>query len=797
MDSRFSLQPLEYDRVRSYLMEHAITDMGREQIQAMTPRTNADEIARDLDEVVEMKELLASGDAFPVGDLRDIRPMIGKLRVHGMSLGPSDLLPVSFMLSTFRQIRSFMKTRSESYPLLSAISSKLHTYPEAEKRIAATVDDHGEIKDSASPALRRIRRDIAVKSSDVRRKVESLAKLYTEQGYSSEPIVTVRQGRMVIPIKDEFKYAVKGFVHDESSSGQTVFIEPAEALEINNVVRKLQLEESREIERIMAEISDLLRDDMDSIEHDTKIMARIEFIHAKARLAGRMGGHRPQLNTDGRILLRNAVHPVLLLKEMARPVADRKRVVPLNLEIGGLHRVIIISGPNAGGKTVALKTVGLLALMAQSGLLIPADGDSQMGLFDRVLADIGDDQSIDNDLSTFSSHVQHLAAMVRTADDRSLVLIDEIGGGTDPREGASLAISVLERLHRRKAVTIATTHHGELKAFAESTEGIENGSMEFDQHSLRPTYVYRHGIPGSSYALEISRRMGLDQDVIARAKEISGQDIQRTEELIQNLQTQVRDYEQRLADLANEKSRLENLQKLYEERAEEAAQKNRALRKDMIEAKRNILLEANARIEQVIEELKRTADDRQAGHRARTTLRRELAETSDELRQLEMDSRKFHPVQSVHPGDRVYIPDMDLEGVVIERPDASGQALVGVGSLTIRLRLDQLAQKDEAQTPTKRPAAASRVEWDTDGVGTELDLRGLTGDEALDAVHTYLGDARALGFDQITLIHGKGSGILRKRIAEFLKHDRRVLRYRLGQWGEGDTGVTIVEMRKD
>ncbi len=797
MDHSYAIQPLEFERLRLYLLEHALTDMGRERIQAVTPMTDPAAMAAGLAETVEMKELLTFDDALPLHGLKDIRPMLRKLHVAGMALGAHELRPVYLTLTTVRQVRAYFKSREEKIPLLSAVAAMLGSYTEAERRIAATVEENGDIKDAASPALRRIRRDIAARSSDVRRKIESLARTYTDMGYATEPIVTIRQGRMVIPIKDEFKYTVRGFIHDESSSGQTVFIEPAEALEINNEVRKLYLEESREIERILLEISDLLRRHIDPIMRDVDHLGHLEFVYAKARFAIRLGAVRPRLNHTGDITLRNAFHPLLLLKEMARLPAERRTVVPLNLDIGRGHRIIIISGPNAGGKTVALKTVGLLVLMVQSGLLIPAGDESNVGTFDRVLADIGDDQSIENDLSTFSSHVRHLANMVRLADERSLILVDEIGSGTDPREGSSLAISIIEHFRARNAAAIVTTHHGELKAFAESVEGIENGSMEFDRHSLQPTYIYRHGIPGSSYALEISRRMGLDDHVLERAREISGREVQRTEELIQNLQAQVHAYEQRMSDLSREKARLDGLQKLYDERVQEATEKNRTLRRELIEAKKKILHEANSQIEQIIRELREKPHDRDVIHRARTAVRNDLAQSENELRAIDMESRTLLPVGHVHAGDRVFIPEMNLDGVVLEGPDERNQVSVGVGSLTLRLDVTRLARTLSPENRVKKPLVESRVDWDTENIGHECDLRGLTAEEAVTEVDKYIGEARALGLARVTIIHGKGSGILRRKVGDFLKRDSRIQQFRLGQWGEGDTGVTVVELKNE
>jgi DNA mismatch repair protein MutS2 len=606
---------------------------------------------------------------------------------------------------------------------------------------------------------------------------------------------------MVIPVKEEYKNIVKGFIHDESSSGQTVFIEPAEALELNNELRKLGLDEAREIERILLEIADVIRLHLGALMRDMETLGDIEFMYVKARFAGYISGVKPHLNESGYIQIKKGFHPLLLIKELNKLPAERRPVVPLDLELGNppqSGRTLIISGPNAGGKTVALKTIGLFAVMIQCGLLIPSGEGTHLSIFDQVFADIGDDQSIENDLSTFSSHVRHLAEMVNRVNPNTLILIDEIGSGTDPKEGASLAIAILDYFNQKKAVSIVTTHHGELKAFAHDTEGVDNGSMEFDHESLQPTYVFRPQIPGSSYAFEISKRIGLNDSIIEKAKEISGKEILRLENLIQELQLQTKRYESLIADANRDKAQADGLAKLYQERVQELKIKERALRQKSLEETQKTLQEANQKIERVIQEIRSTQADKEVVKRTKSMMREENAAIETELSAIkEIETIPLERPNELRKGDKIYIASMGLEGTILEEPDTSDHVLIGAGSITIRIHSGQLSKPKLTQEKTGSTLPRQRVEWNTDDVKNQLDLRGLKADEAVYEVDTYLTDVQILGFKEVTLIHGKGDGILRKKVGEFLKRDPRVKNYRLGQWGEGDTGVTVVEIKSE
>jgi DNA mismatch repair protein MutS2 len=775
--------------------------MAGERVDELGPSSDFVKIDQALDQLSELSDLLKFDDAFPIEQIRDIRSSLHKLHTLGIFLNPEPLNQILSSLQTSRKIRSYIMSRKEKYPLLLRLTADLQNYPDIEKAISHAIDDNGEVKSHASPKLRQIRRDIETKSSQIRKKLETLSKQFTADGYAQDAIVTMRGGRMVIPVKEEYKNIVKGFIHDESSSGQTVFIEPAEALELNNELRKLALDETREIERILLEIADAIRPHLPFIERDINILGEIEFLYVKARFANFLNGIKPHLNDSGHIHIKKGYHPLLLLKELYKLPVERRPVIPLDLELGSAAqsgRTLIISGPNAGGKTVALKTVGLFALMLQSGLLVPCEHGSHFSIFEQIFADIGDDQSIENDLSTFSSHVSHLSEMVDKVDSNTLILIDEIGSGTDPREGSSLAIAVLEHFNRKKAVSIVTTHHGELKAFAHNSEGIENGSMEFDQETLQPTYVFKPKIPGSSYAFEISKRIGLNNDIIEKAKKISGHETQNLEKLIQELHIQSRRYESMIANAHRDSAEAQGLQALYQQRLQELKLKERHIKKQSLEETQKVIFETRQNLESLIHEIRNSHGDKETIKKAKELIREQNEIVSEELSRIQQtESSPLESPEQLKKGVKVYIPSMDVEGTVMEDPDDSGQVSIGIGAISMRLHIGQLSKAKTSRGKSFEPAPRQHIEWNTDDVRNEIDLRGLNADEAVYKVDAYLTDVQVLGFKEVTIVHGKGDGILRKKIGEFLKRDPRVRNYRLGQWGEGDTGVTVVEIKSE
>lgn len=781
----FSTESLEFDKLRANLAKFVLTGMGREAVESVRPHSDKILIKRDLAFASEMKELLMHDDSFPIDTLKDVRKPIKKVTTVGFFLQPPELLEISSTFMTARRVQRYFKKRREKYSYLHTLTENLSSYQNIENAIQSAIDEEGQIRDNASGELRRIRRELVSQQDILTNRLKKILKKLSADNMTQEDLITVREGRMVIPIKDEYKNRVKGFIHDESATGQTVFIEPASALPLNNSLKKLRIEELREIERILRELTGLIRDEFASIIETLAVLKQLDFIHAKGRLAVDLNAHCPVITDKPNLKIVSGFHPLLLIKAGRNQTLNT--IIPLDLEIGTQFRTLVITGPNAGGKTVALKTVGLLTLMVQSGLLVPADPSSEFYIFDKIFADIGDDQSIENDLSTFSSHMAKLAAVVDTADAESLVLVDEIATGTDPDEGSLLAISILSHLTRNHVTTISTTHHGALKIFAAESPGIENGSMEFDTKSLIPTYRFQPGTPGSSYAFEISERLGLRKGVIEEARNLGGSEHQDIQKLLADLQKKNDEQRQLIATLELEKNRLQALEKLYSDRMDKIKQYEKEQKDRALKEAENILSQANKLIEFTVKTIK----EEQASTKSITEAKAVLTREKDKIKS-EISYKIPTSTEPVSEGDLVRIESLGMEGLVVETPDDSGEVFVEAGN--IRLKVDSSSIK-KIEVRNTKPETTSGMSYDwTEDIKPEIDVRGSTAEEAVDLVDRYLGDAGAWGLSKITIIHGKGTGVLRKKVNQFLKKDKRVKTQRPGDYFEGDVGVTIVEL---
>ncbi|HDP97831.1 MAG TPA: endonuclease MutS2, partial [bacterium] len=501
-------ETLEFDKVIEHLSQLPISRLGQKLIQQLQSHTDASFIERRLSEVTELKAILDYDDPFPLAGLQDISTEISKVRIGGTFLSTEELIKVAQTLEVARKIKSYFRERMEKYPVLSNIIKRILTFQPIEAEIERCIDrSNYELFDHASPDLKRIRRSIQNNEEQIRRKLDAMLSTFSSKGYLQENLIAVRNNRLVLMVRDEHRRKVRGIIHDQSATGATLFIEPLDTLELNNKIRALNIEEQREIERILLLLSDRIRSQLSEIIETVDELAEIDFVYAKAQFSRQIMGEQPAINSDHRLEIIKGKHPLLALRYGAS-----REVVPLDVTLGESFHTLVISGPNAGGKTVALKTIGLLSLMACCGMHIPADPSSSIAVFEKIFAAIGDRQSLENDLSTFSSHVAALKAITDSVNNRSLVLIDEIGSGTDPEEGAALAVAVLEKLTSIGCLTVVSTHQGAIKVFAHETSGIENGSMEFDRETLQPTYRFRIGIPGSSYAYEIASRLGISND---------------------------------------------------------------------------------------------------------------------------------------------------------------------------------------------------------------------------------------------------------------------------------------------
>ena len=644
--------------------------------------------------------------------------------------------------------------------------------------------------DGASPALSRIRRELRVANEKVREKLNSMIRSSTYQQYLQDPIITMRNGRFVIPVKQEYRKQIPGLIHDQSGSGQTLFIEPAAVVELGNTFKKLLAQERDEIERILSELTSMVAPYGEDIYNALILLGEIDLRFAKAQLARDMNAVRPEMNDELRIRIVRGRHPLL----------DKAKAVPIDIWLGEDFKTLIITGPNTGGKTVTLKTVGLFTLMAQAGMFVPADVGTRLGVFKNVYADIGDEQSIEQSLSTFSSHMTRLVGILKNADDKSLVLLDELGAGTDPIEGAALAMSILETLYGRRSTTLATTHYSEIKAFALAREGMENASMEFDIDKLCPTYRLFIGIPGKSNAFEISKRLGLDDDVINRAKQfLKGEDV-RFEDVISGAESQRRiaEQERKLAEQARaeldalraevekEKKKLEETKKGYQAKAREDA--------------RRVVADTKREMERLIVQIRSMKSINQSEadrviQASRDAVReRENALVEPEKKVADMSVAP----KSVNPGDEVRIVSLEnKKATVLKKPDAKGDVLVQAGIMKIAVRLDDLRLLNEpAKKGPQTDAAAGKVTLGDKSVGLSIDVRGKLVDEAIIEVDRYLENAAMNGLNEVMIIHGKGTGALRAGIQSYLKTHRLVESFRQGAYGEGDAGVTAVTIKK-
>ena len=782
-----NLRQLELPFILQKLEQLLVTPYGHAQMEELTLLFERSAIEEKLQEVTEMVDLISAGYAIPLHEMDNILPLLERLQPEDAFLEASELKQVKNNLQMFDQIAKFIKTHQANCPRLNHYARQIHSHQPIIREIEKTIDPRGEIREDASPELREIRREILRLENEQKKELMRVLKRYSE--FSQDDIVTLRDGRMVLGIQQQYVNRVNGIVHGTSGTGATVFIEPMETLRLSNQIQNLKIDEKKEIIRILQFLSGIVREVRNDIAYGIRQVGVLDFIYAKARLSVLMEGAAPQIGTEPVIRLMNARHPLLLLK------MGHQNVVPNSLSLGKDFYTLIITGPNAGGKTVVLKMVGLLVTMAQMGLHIPAHPDSIIPVLDQVLVDIGDRQSLEHDLSTFSAHIVRLQEILRQAHSHTLVLIDEIGSGTDPREGSALAIAILKELTERKVPTIATTHHGELKAFAFATEGVENASMEFDLETLQPTYRLHVGIPGSSYAFEIGRRYGLSESVLKRAEKIVGPDKGQLENLILSLNERLQQIEKDHRELNIKLSEAEGLRNLYLKEMERFKRERTDLRRQAAEEAKNIVEQANARIEKLVAEIRKTQAQKEKIRQAHREIR-ELQQSVESV--LEETTPRLETGGKIRRGDVVWIESLRSEGEVLSDPDTHNKVWVLVGSVKMQMEVNRL-QKVAGKKPESTHVFKSGTRVDDKletGLLPELDLRGMDSFEAIQTTDHYLDQAVQEGWGEVRIIHGKGTGILRKKINEFLSKDKRVESKRLGKWGEGDTGVTIVRLKK-
>lgn len=781
-----ALRVLEFNKIKEELKKYTTTSAGKDIIEELVPYDNAFEVREHIEETREAFELLIKKSAPPFEGLYDIREGIGRAQ-RGFSLLPVQLLRIANLLRCARRFKDYIshKDEEQSYRVIEDICDGLVPLKKLEDEIFSAIISEEEISDRASAVLFNIRRTLRDKTTSIKSKVNSLVRTYSQ--YLQESIYTVRGDRYVLPVKVEHKGAVPGLVHDQSSSGATLFIEPMSLVTLNNEIKELRLKEKAEIERILQELSEKVYENIAPVKNNADILWELDFIFAKAKYGGSLNGICPNINEEGHFDIIQARHPLI----------DPKVVVPNDIYLNKGVTSIVVTGPNTGGKTVTLKTVGLLHIMAMSGLMIPAKEGSKLSFFKEVFADIGDEQSIEQSLSTFSSHMTNIVNIIDNADEKSLALFDELGAGTDPTEGAALAVSILENLKSRGTKVVATTHYSELKAYALKVEGVENASVEFDVETLRPTYRLLIGIPGKSNAFEISKRLGLPNYIIEDAKQGISKDTLKFEDLIQSLQDKniKAQKDVREAEIAKEEAIKIKLK--YEEKLKRFQNIREKATLDAQREAKYIIKEAKEEADRILKDIRElermgySSDVRQKLEENRKKLKEKLENVESNINKPKDEGKEL---KTVYEGQEVYLPTFDKKVIVLTKPDNKGEVQVQAGIMKINVKLKDLREIKESKAE-KKEHKKKTVNLNLKQVSSSVDLRGMDAEEAIYTVDKYLDDAYIGGLGEVTIIHGKGTGILRKAIQDMLRTHGHVKSYRLGEYGEGGSGATVVVLK--
>lgn len=781
---------LELPKILAQLKEYCSSRLGEDLVDKMRMMHDTNAITTALEETTEAVSVLRIYGEIPLGGLRDIRNSLSRVSRGGF-LETGDLVAVADTLRCARRLNAYLQKLEEGiFPHLKGLGVGITPHPNLEEMINQTIGPDGEVKDTASSELARIRRQSVDLQGSVREKLNSIIRSSELQKYLQENLVTIRSNRYVIPVKSESRSKIPGLIHDQSASGATVYIEPYSVLELNNELSRKRAEEKAEIQRILTLLSEKVADYGDDIYATLQVLGRVDFIAAKGRLSDEMRGTAPKLTTDGSLYLSQGRHPLI----------PKEEVVPISVPLGKEFDIIVITGPNTGGKTVALKTIGLLSLMTQYGMHIPAEPETEMAVFQNIFVDIGDEQSIEQSLSTFSSHMSNIVEFLPKVNENTLALFDELGAGTDPAEGSALAMAIFDYLLERKCRCVATTHYSELKSYAYSTPGIENASVEFDVVSLKPTYKLLVGVPGKSNAFEIASRLGMDDEIIEEAKGFLTGEMMQVSDLIQSLEENRHLASVERKEAQELRKRLEAKQRAVEELLAEAELKRKeAVSKANREA-RETLRRAQKEAKYLLEELKTSLEEEAEKAQIRAS-----QDTQEKLKTVE---KEFGPDEDILPlslpgkapeslevGDEVIIGRLNQKGVVVEPVENHGEVQVQVGQIRITTKLEDLrlgkkAPQDEKESPSFKGTLVSRKR----DISPSQDLRGMTLDEAILEVDKYLDDAVLAGLHEVSLIHGKGTGALRRGLNEYLKTHPQVVGFRLGVEGEGGSGVTVVSL---
>lgn len=787
-----SLNALEYYKIRDMLVEKAESKPGKDIAINLMPTTNPSQVSYFQNETNEALTLLIKRGNPPLYGIYRIAEEVKRAELGGM-LHPVSLLKIAEGLRVSRALKNYMRdTREETADTYEVIGDMIHNlglYRKLEDSIQNAIIGEDEISDNASSILRNIRRQIKSKNDGIKDKLNNIINSSTHKKFLQDSLVTMREGRYVIPVKQENKGNVPGLVHDVSSSGATAFIEPMAVVELNNQLKELEIKEREEIERILMELTEMVGDEAEGLRSNELLLSRLDYAFAKGKLALDMDATKPKFNENGYINIRKGRHPLL-----------DDDVVPIDVYIGKEFNTLIITGPNTGGKTVTLKTVGLFTLMGQSGLHIPADFNSELSIFEKVFADIGDEQSIEQSLSTFSSHMTNIVDILNEVDENSLVLFDELGAGTDPTEGAALAMSILDHLRTIGIRTLATTHYSQLKVYALTTDNVRNASVDFDVETLSPTYKLSIGVPGKSNAFDISKRLGLQDYIIARARELLTKESIEFEDVLQAMDKDRKIAEENKTEAERFKIDIENLKnQLKNEKSKTENMREKILQDARVEAKQ-IVRNAKENADLIIDELKSISNeiDRDKSKRlqeAQDMLRKEIREKESRASTGLKEVKSNKPPQRLKAGETVEVLTLNQEGIVVTPPDDKGNVEVQIGIMKVNVSNSTLRRTSGKEQVSEIERGKTIKARKSKTVKTELDIRGRNIDEGTFELDKYLDDAYLSGLKEVYIIHGKGTGALRVGIKSHLKTHKLVKTQRTGKYGEGGDGVTVVELK--
>ena len=774
---------LEYDKILSILKQHLASEVGLEFAEKLRPVTTLKEAELLQEQTWEAESIYTRTGRTPISSFPDVRDMVGRMHAS-LFLSTRELMSIAQAMRAAREAKEILQNGDEN-SLLCNLANRLTSHRSIEEEVSRCILGEDEISDNASPELSRIRRQIKIVGERVREKLNNMLKSQTTQRYLQETVITIRNGRYVLSVKAEHRSQVPGLVHDQSSSGATLFIEPSAVVELGNETKRLFIEEKNEIERILSGLTAMIAPFADEIHISCNVMGALDVIFARAVMARDQRAVRPKLNEEGRIRIVRGRHPLIA----------KDRVVPVDIWLGETFRTLIITGPNTGGKTVTLKTVGLFSLMAMSGMFIPAQEGTELSTFDSVFADIGDEQSIEQSLSTFSSHMTNTVRILAEADERSLVLLDELGAGTDPVEGAALAQAILESLYDRSTLTVATTHYSEIKAFALMHAGMQNASMEFDVDRLCPTYRLFIGIPGKSNAFEISRRLGLSDAVISRAQDFLQKKDVAFETVLSEAEQARRTAENDKEAIYKTRIETEKIKTELEKEKKKLEDEKTLLRQKAREDARRMVQETRQDMEKLIAGLRSIENiDHKQLERAVQASRDTMRKTEERLYEqaVQRDTAGDAPAQ-VHPGERVKLITLGQEATVLKPADAKGEVLVQAGVMKLSIPLNDIRPVEQQKKPQPTSAKVSIAQDRVSALS--IDLRGSMVDDACLELDRFIDNALITGVHEFYVVHGKGTGALRTGVQQYLKNHPRVKTFRIGAYGEGDAGVTVVTLK--